>query len=61
VSVLRVVDSFVGFDKNGIQRQLFKGQLVDASDTIVKGREHLFEPVEAAVDNEGRRRKVATG
>lgn len=42
MAILRCTESFAGDDN----RVVTAGSLVDADDPVVKGREHLFEPVE---------------
>lgn len=47
MAVLRCTEAFAITEKNGVQRVLRPGDLVEDKDPCVKGREHLFEPVEA--------------
>ena len=47
MAVLRCTDAFAYSEPNGVQRVLRPGDLVEDKDPCVKGREHLFEPVEA--------------
>lgn len=42
MAILRCIEPFAGDDN----RVVSAGSLVDSDDPIVKGREHLFEPVE---------------
>lgn len=51
MAVLRCMESFAFTDRNlGIPRVIAAGTLVDDKDVAVKGRESMFEPVEASVD-----------
>lgn len=50
MAVLRVREAFAFDEKSGVQRVLRPGDLVDSKDPAVKGRAHLFEPVETTVD-----------
>lgn len=45
MKILRVRDSFMYYG-DGFQRSFVAGDLIDASDPAVKGREELFQPVE---------------
>lgn len=49
MAVLRCVFPFAYTEPNGVQRVLSAGDLVDSGDPAVKGRESLFETVEATV------------
>jgi len=40
---------------SGVPRMVTVGQLVDASDPVIKGREHLFEDVETHVSEKAAR------
>jgi hypothetical protein len=46
MATLRVKEPFA-VDVKGAPRVLTAGQLVDSTDPVVKGREHLFEAIEA--------------
>ncbi len=46
--ILRAREAFSYTDNRGIPRIVRPGDLVDDADPGVKGREHLFEPVEVA-------------
>lgn len=48
--VLRATQAFAADDSRGIPRVFTPGALVKDDDPIVKGREHLFESVEATVE-----------
>ena len=50
MAVLRVREPFSFDEPNGVQRVMRTGDLVDASDPLIKGKEHLFEPVETTVE-----------
>lgn len=51
MAVLRCTEGFAYTDrKTGAPRVVRSGDLVDAKDPVVKGRESMFEPVEATVD-----------
>lgn len=50
MAVFRVVEAFAMQDKASGAVRLFRpGDLVDAHDPVVRGRESLFEPVEETV------------
>lgn len=48
MAVLRVREPFAYDDRNGVQRVMRVGDLVQANDPLVKGREMFFEPAEQA-------------
>lgn len=47
MAVLCCVEAFAYSEPNGVQRVLRPGDLVDDNDPAVKGRERMFETVEA--------------
>ena len=47
MAVLRCIEAFAYTEKNGVQRVVNPGSLVEDKDPCVKGREHWFESVEA--------------
>lgn len=49
MAVLACTGAFAYTEPNGVQRVLRPGDLVDENDPCVKGRESLFETVEANV------------
>jgi len=50
MAVLRCLEPFAFSDhKNGVERVVRAGDLVDDKDPLVKGREHMFETVDANV------------
>lgn len=51
MATLRVRGSFACIYQ-GVEEVFAAGRLVDASDPVVKGREHLFEPVEVAASRQ---------
>lgn len=57
MATLRAREAFSYNDINGVPHNVAPGDLFDSADRNVKGREHLFETVEIAVD----RRRKATG
>jgi hypothetical protein len=51
MAVLRCTEAFAFSDhKTGVERVVRPGDLVDAKDPLVKGREQWFESVDATVD-----------
>ena len=57
MTTLRAREPFSFNDINGVPRAVSAGDLFDSADRNVKGREHLFEPVEVDID---RRRKATS-
>lgn len=55
MAVLRSKEAFTAWS-GGAPRVITVGQLVDDSDPIIKGREHLFETTEAHVAQQRERR-----
>jgi hypothetical protein len=49
MAILRVRESFF-CNRDGLPRVYSAGELVDSGDVVVKGREHLFEAVEATAE-----------
>lgn len=47
--ILRATQAFSYTDRDGIPQIVRPGDIVSADDPGVKGREHLYEPVEASV------------
>ena len=45
---------------NGVPRMVTAGQLVEASDPVIKGREHLFEDAETYVSDRAPKVEQAT-
>jgi hypothetical protein len=51
MAVLRCIESFAFSDhKNGAERVVRAGDLVDEKDALVKGREIMFESVDTTVE-----------
>lgn len=49
MAILSVREAFAVDDDGGVTRVFHRGDLVDSSDPVVKGREVLFDPVESTV------------
>jgi len=47
MAVLRVLEAFAYKSSDGFLVPLGAGEIVDSTHPAVKGREHMFEPVEA--------------
>jgi hypothetical protein len=58
MAVLRCLASFAFTETDGGDRVYAAGDLVDSNDPAVKGREDLFEPVEATIGRYTNRRVV---
>ena len=60
MGILRCKEAFAVTDKDGAALVFAPGDLVDEKNTHVKGRESLFEPVEAAAERQPRDVEAAT-
>ena len=50
MAFLKCVESFAYTAKGGAQRVIRQGDVIDAADAAVKGREQFFQSVEASVE-----------
>ena len=50
MAVLRCIAPFAYSERNGVQRVLSAGDVVDSTDPAIKGRESMFEPVEVTAE-----------
>lgn len=59
MAILRCKEPFSA-DVDGVPRTVTAGQIVDSKDRVVKGREHLFEPIEDYASRQAGRVEAAT-